>query len=264
MKGVLPTVTRVNLFDSRVILPGIEKTAPRVLETYELEMFTENGGYTCLNGTGYQIKKGDVLVAKPGDVRNSNLHFRCYFVHFTTDDPVFVQLLESLPCYFSSERFGSLEPLFLNVRTAFRSADPFAATASACRLGELLWQLHLSSTPSGQIGSKDPIRVAVRMIQREFRQPLTVEQLAAACNLSVSYFHKLFVQRTGTTPNRYLMLTRLTAAKAMLLSSNQSVAQVAECCGFSSQGYLCDCMKKYTGMSPRQLRRDADYPDGTG
>lgn len=47
----------------------------------------------------------------------------------------------------------------------------------------------------------------------------------------------------------------------MLLSSDQPVAQVAECCGFSSQGYFCDCMKKYTGLSPRQFRRNANYPE---
>lgn len=261
MDCALPTVTRAGHFVSRIMLAGIERTSPRVLETYELEMFTEDGGTTYLNGMECRIKKGCVLVAKPGDVRFSDLHFQCYFIHFTTDDPRIAQLIDSLPGFFQNERFGTYETLFSNVRTAFVSADSFSPIAVSCRLVELLWQLHLNSIPAGQLGSKDPVRIAVRMIHRSFREDISVEQLAARCNLSVSYFHKLFVQATGTTPNRYLMMTRLTAAKAMLLASNQSVAQVAECCGFSSQGYFCDCMKKYTGMSPRQFRRNTNYPE---
>lgn len=261
MKGTLPTVTRAGYFNSRVVLAGMDSTSPRVLETYELEMFTEDGGVTHLNGMECRIKKGCVLLAKPGDVRHSNLHFRCYFIHFTTDDPMVAQLAESIPSFFQTDRYSTYENLFTSIRTAFISADGFAPMAAACRLLELLWQLHLHSVPAGQVGSKDPVRLAVKIIQRDFRSDISVEQLAARCNLSVSYFHKLFVQRTGTTPNRYLMMTRLSAAKAMLLSSEQSVAQIAECCGFSSQGYFCDCMKKYTDMSPRQFRRSANYPE---
>lgn len=261
MKGALPTVTRSGHFVSRHKLEGQNETSPRVLETYELEMFTEDGGTTWLNDVECPIKKGCVLVAKPGDVRHSKLHFRCYFIHFTTDDPEVTQLVASLPAFFHTERYGSCENLFAGIRSAFISADDFAPMAASCRLMELLWQLHLHSLPSGQVGSKDPVRTAVRVIQRDFREDISVEQLAARCNLSVSYFHKLFMKATGTTPNRYLMMTRLSAAKAMLLGSDQSVAQIAECCGFSSQGYFCDCMKKYTGMSPRQFRRSANYPE---
>lgn len=261
MKGALPTVTRAGHFVSRIMLAGVEHTTDRVVETYELEMFTEDGGTTYLNGVECPIKKGCVLVAKPGDVRRSDLHFRCYFIHFTTDDAVTAQLVESLPGFFMSDRYGTYESLFTSVRAAFVSADGFAPMAASCRLLELLWQLHLHSVPASQVGGKDPVRIALRVLQRDYREDISVEQLAARCNLSVSYFHKLFVQATGTTPNRYLMMTRLTAAKAMLLSSNQSVAQIAESCGFSSQGYFCDCMKKYTGMSPRQFRRSANYPE---
>jgi AraC-like DNA-binding protein len=85
--------------------------------------------------------------------------------------------------------------------------------------------------------------------------------MAKLCGLSASHFHKVFVETMGTTPNRYLILTRLSAAKTMLLAGNQSVAHVAERCGFSSQAYFCQCLKKFTGMSPKQLCRLADQLD---
>lgn len=261
MRCTLPTVVRASYFDSRVKIPDLTETKPRVPETYELELFTEDGGIAFLNGTKHPIKKGGVLLAKPGDVRCCQLHIQCKFIYFTTDDPKFIRLAHSLRSVFYPESYERIASLFAAVQEAFVSADEFSALAASSRLAELLWQLHLCGSVDEKTNARDPVTVAIRKIRREFRSDLSVEQLAAECNLSVSYFHKLFVQATGTTPNRYLMMTRLTAAKGMLLSSDQSVAQVAECCGFSSQGYFCDCMKKYLGVSPRQFRRNANYPE---
>lgn len=261
MDRSLPKVTRAGHFDSNIELKGLERTSPRVVKTYELEMFTEDGGIAYLNGAECAIKKGCVLVAKPGDERHSVLHVKCYYIHFTTNDPKIAQLVESLPPIFQTDCYETYEDMFVGARSAFYSADSFAPLAVSCRLVEFLWQMHLHSMPAGVVGSKNPIRNAVRMLQRNFREDISVQQLAAVCNLSVSYFHKLFLQTTGTTPNRFLMMERLTAAKSMLLSSDRPVAQIAESCGFSSQAYFCDCMKKYIGMSPREFRNSANYPE---
>lgn len=261
MKPTLPIVTRAGHFVSEKLIPGATSTAPRVVQTYELEMFTEDSGTAYINGMECPIKKGCIMMAKPGDVRFSKLHVRCYFIHFTTEDLQVIRLVESLPTFFLCDHYDTYEGMFNGVYNAFISADSFAPMAAASRVIEFLWHLHMHSVPSSVVSSRDPVRLAKRMINRDFREDISVEQLAAKCNLSVSYFHKLFVQRTGTTPNRYLMLTRITAAKTMLLTSNQSIAQIAESCGFSSQGYFCDCMKKYTGMSPMQFRRTANYPE---
>lgn len=154
-----------------------------------------------------------------------------------------------------------MKALFISIREAFISAEPLSPAVTRGRLLELLWQLRRHIQPEAEMLKKNPVSKALSVIRRNFREDITVEQLADKCNLSVSYFHKLFVQATGVTPNRYLIMTRLAAAKAMLLSSDQPVAHVAEYCGFSSQGYFCDCMKKYIGMSPRQFRRNANYPE---
>lgn len=261
MKCTLPTVTRVGHFDSREKLPGISQTSPRVVEIYELEMFSSDSGTAYYNGEVRQVQKGDIMVAKPGSTRWSILPVRCFFVHFTTDDPELIRFLEELNGFCRADNYGAIEVLFRSIYSAFTSVDVMAPSLASARVLELLWQLHMHGKPSGRSSGKNPIPKAIRIIQRDFREDISVEQLAEKCNLSVSYFHKLFVQYTGSTPNRYLTNTRLTAAKAMLMTSNQSVAQIAECCGFSSQGYFCDCMKKYTGMSPRQFRNTSNYPE---
>lgn len=260
MNCELPTVIRVGHFDSRRVIVGMTETTPRVPEIYELEMFTEDTGIAYLDGEERNIRKGDVALVKPGSVRWSILPVQCYYVHFTADDANLISVLDSMSGFAHVQHYSAIEALFHNIRGSFIAVDPMAPTVTASRLMELLWQLRQHGETSVEVHKKDPISRAVRIIQRKFRNDITVEMLAEECNLSVSYFHKLFLQTTGVTPNRYLIMTRLTAAKNMLLSSDQPVAQVAEYCGFSSQGYFCDCMKKYTGMSPRQFRRNANYP----
>jgi AraC-like DNA-binding protein len=261
MINALPTVTRVGHFDSRVVLGDLPKSTPRVVETYELELFSADGGTCSINGELQTIRKGDVVLVKPGSVRWSIFPVECYFVHFTVDDPDLVQLLDGMDGFGHTEHYDVMKALFGNIREVFISAEPMSQAVTRARLLELLWQLRRYIQSDGEALKKNPISKALSIIRRNFHSDISVEQLAEKCNLSVSYFHKLFVQTTGITPNRYLIMTRLTAAKAMLLSSDQPVAQVAESCGFSSQGYFCDCMKKYIGMSPRQFRRDANYPE---
>ena len=50
MINALPTVTRVGHFDSRVVLGDLPKSTPRVAETYELELFSADGGTCSING----------------------------------------------------------------------------------------------------------------------------------------------------------------------------------------------------------------------
>ena len=212
MRTILPNVVRASYFDSRMKIPDLTETKPRVPETYELELFTEDGGVAYLNEMKYPIKRGGVLLAKPGEVRHCQLPIQCKFIYFTTDDPKFTRLAHSLRSVFYPDSYERIASLFAAVQEAYVSADEFSSVVAGARLGELLWQLHLCGSVDEKTNERDPVTLAIRKIRSQFRSDLTVEKLAAECNLSVSYFHKLFVQATGTTPNRYLMMTRLTAA----------------------------------------------------
>jgi len=261
MNCALPVVTRAGHFESRLKLPGMTETTPRVLGAYELELFTADSGTAHLGGETRSICKGDVVLAKPGSVRWSILPVQCHFVHFATDDEELIRFLDGMIGFGHTDRYGQVEAMFLGIRETFIMVDALSESVTAARLLELLWQLRRYIQPAAEECKKDPVRKALGIIQADFREEITVEQLAEKCNLSVSYFHKLFVQTTGVTPNRYLIMTRLAAAKTLLLSGDRPISQVAEYCGFSSQGYFCDCMKKYTGMSPSQFRRNANYPE---
>ena len=241
-------------YDSAKVRPGETESLPRVVTFYELGMFLKEGGVAVINGQEYPLKKGCVMLRRPGDVVWFKLHFLSDFVHFTLEEPSMQPLLDALPTCFYPERFEEQRKTLCSVIDTRKSADSLAPIAASGAVMQLLWDLHMDVTEPVVAQPRNPVRKAITMIRKAYDEQLSVEQLAKVCNLSVSHFHKLFVKTTGTTPNRYLMLCRLNAAKTLLQTSSCSVAQIAESCGFASQGYFCDCMKKYTGMSPRQFR----------
>ena len=61
----------------------------------------------------------------------------------------------------------------------------------------------------------------------------------------------------------YLANIRIEAAKDLLLSSDYSMQEVAERCGFADQSYFSNVFKKKTGLSPRKYKQSGGDTTGT-
>ena len=95
-------ISKVGLFDSRVKFPKGLKTAPRPVKRYEIEVYTDDQpGITYLNERAVPLKKGTLIVAKPGMMRHSRLPFKCLSMHVKVTDQGLAALLDQLPdvCY---------------------------------------------------------------------------------------------------------------------------------------------------------------------
>lgn len=91
-------------------------------------------------------------------------------------------------------------------------------------------------------------------IEQHYREKLTLEQLANAEGISITYMSRIFAELFRKTFQEYVSEFRLT--KAMPLLKNPSIYLVDVCmeCGFSDTRYLnAVCQKKY-GCTASQLR----------
>ncbi len=102
---------------------------------------------------------------------------------------------------------------------------------------------------------RKPLIMVANYIKHHLGEKLTLEKLAEIANLSPIYFHRLFCERFGKTPNKYILEHRIAAAKLALLSDNVSISQVASDYGFSTQSYFNNKFKEATGMTPLEYRR---------
>ena len=105
---------------------------------------------------------------------------------------------------------------------------------------------------------REGIRTAVDYIHRNYRENITLADLAAHTYLSVSYISRSFQKYLGMTFTTYINRVRVLQATA-LLGSDKTVTEIAFESGFSSTSAFIDAFKQYHGMTPGQYRRSADF-----
>lgn len=96
---------------------------------------------------------------------------------------------------------------------------------------------------------------AIVKIRNEYGRGLTVDELAAACNMSGPTFHRLFRQTMNKTPLQYLNEYRLRQAERLWLSTDRPLAAIAALCGFYDEFHLSRNFKALYGLSPREYKR---------
>lgn len=109
--------------------------------------------------------------------------------------------------------------------------------------------------------SRRRLRTAIEYIQTHAQEPLTVVDIARACDLSVRGVQETFQRSLGTTPMGYLRDTRLRRTHEELQAAEQHdgvfVAAVAERWGFHHMGRFSAAYAAEFGEYPRQTLRAA-------
>lgn len=85
-------------------------------------------------------------------------------------------------------------------------------------------------------------------------EDLSLASLAGKAGLSRYHLHRVFTAVTGETPKRLTSRLRLSRAAAMLLTSADSVLDVALACGFESHEVFSRAFRRRFGMSPSGYR----------
>lgn len=106
-------------------------------------------------------------------------------------------------------------------------------------------------------GSHPPayVRRALRHVERHFREPLTLPEVAAVAQLSPNWFSEQFRRATGDSFQTYLKQRRLKFARALLESTELGVTEVAQAAGFSDPSYFARAYRSHYGGPPSERGR---------
>lgn len=96
---------------------------------------------------------------------------------------------------------------------------------------------------------------ACKMIESRSEAP-SLQELAAAAELSPGYFHRLFKAITGLTPKAYASAHRFARVREKL-GSAPSITQAIYDAGFGSNGRFYEKSAGILGMTPTQFRNGA-------
>ena len=254
-------ILQYGVFDSRVKFPRIFRTQWRTVESYEIELFTEDQSGVCyIDDMVIPLKKGTIICAKPGQKRSSKLHFRCINMHLQVFDPILANALAQLPITSVLSEFDALAELFQKILGLDLHSFPEQKFLMQSYVNQFVYQIISELRIAGNEGLfTGTHRQAIRQLEQHIREhpddDLSLQALASRANLSPVYFHKLFCSHTGMTPAAYVLGCRIAAAKAMLKTGELSIAEIATQCGFNSQSYFNYKFKQITGETPLQYRK---------
>ncbi|MES2127287.1 MAG: AraC family transcriptional regulator [Pseudomonadota bacterium] len=92
-----------------------------------------------------------------------------------------------------------------------------------------------------------------RTIQQDYAEPLPMAQLAREAGMSVAQVERYFLRIFGITPRQMIIKARLDAA-ARLLAGKDSIASIAQACGYGDHSAFTRQFKATVGMTPAQYR----------
>ncbi len=98
-------------------------------------------------------------------------------------------------------------------------------------------------------------RRAKDMLTADLSGDISLSELASACRLSPSYFSQSFKRSFGCPPHKWLLKQRVERAKHLMLTTEQSLCEIAIDTGFADQSHLTRTFTQQMGTSPGAWRR---------
>lgn len=98
------------------------------------------------------------------------------------------------------------------------------------------------------------IREIYALVDAQYQNKITVNQVASLCNLTKPAFCRYFKKATGSTFINFLNQYRISQAKRLLLSG-KNISETCYACGFESLSYFNRTFKKITEENPSEFKK---------
>jgi len=142
---------------------------------------------------------------------------------------------------------------FNSLVNAMRNITP----SGEYRASTLAYQLLVHLARAKNKTAANPfVAAAVDIIHARWNDSkLGVDQIARELKLHRSSFSRMFHSSMGISPLTYLINLRTQNALNLLSDRRYTVDEVARACGWDTPAYFSRCIRRATGLSPREIRR---------
>ncbi|HWL52568.1 MAG TPA: helix-turn-helix domain-containing protein [Chthoniobacteraceae bacterium] len=159
---------------------------------------------------------------------------------------------------------ASLYALIHAFREEYHSARPGTLVRQKNIAQDLVVELARRLSAPGAAGEASPARYrshaftvndVKEFLVKTLDRRHTLSEIAWRFHLSEEHLARLFKKETGGSVMAFLRAIRVEAAQGYLLSSNETIAILAERLGFSSSNHFCRAFVALTGMRPMEYRK---------
>ena len=162
--------------------------------------------------------------------------------------------------YYSSENMGDDSPREMFIRVAREwtvKRYGYEISLKSHLLDIFLWAVRHDRAEQRYGGLTETARLihhSAEFIKNNYADA-TEETAASEVNMSYSHYSRQFKRVMGISFSDFLMSTRITAAERLLLSTDMSVTEISQACGFATSSHLIDRFKRDKGVTPGRYRQ---------
>ncbi|MBE0497407.1 MAG: helix-turn-helix transcriptional regulator [Campylobacterales bacterium] len=117
---------------------------------------------------------------------------------------------------------------------------------------------HVRMVEVPNLGDKTAIHTAKTYIQDNLSKEISLDDLSTQTHLSKYHFLRVFAKDTGLTPHQYIIMERVSRAKALTLGGH-SLGLASVEAGFSDQSHFIRSFRKMYGYSPKELYNKRNF-----
>ncbi|KIL41645.1 hypothetical protein SD70_05880 [Gordoniibacillus kamchatkensis] len=98
-------------------------------------------------------------------------------------------------------------------------------------------------------------------VREHYAEDITLQSMAQRCNMSESYFSRLFKKQIGTSFVDYLTALRMRRAKELLANPRLKIYEVSLQVGYQDSRYFSQIFRKSAGETPTEFRKRLGIPN---
>lgn len=254
-----PKIVSCGLYDVDIAHKDKKITPKRQVSLYEFEYITGDGGESHIDNKIFPIKKGNIIIGRPGQTRFTIPPFKCLYIHAIIDDEVIgrgLSYISSVITPGDSEKYKMMFEDFIKNYTSPLFESQINMQISILNIISSVIAENTQIVSYSKNNNNDIISTALEYVESNYCNNITLNDVAESVHLSRIYFHNMFIKATGETLHQYILKKRLIKAKQLIITSEKNYAEIAHECGFSSQSYMNHIFKRELGKTPGKYKKE--------
>ena len=233
---------------------------PNIYKCYYIECCTGGFFHLEINGKEFYVKEGDCYVLLPGDrithktnsksarseltcsVRGLELKKVMQEAGITSDSPF--------------AKPSAYKEICASIKRIIEFDNDQSLKADYLRTAELYKIMSALIDDKTKLEITSIIKKATDIIDNDYMNDLSVENIASRVGLERCYFSVLFKKYIGQTPHAYLNSVRVKKACKLISSTDLSIAEIAIQVGLEPAGFA-RMFKREMGITPGKFKKQS-------
>ena len=216
---------------------------------YELIYKLSGEVITHFNKKAFHIKPGAVYIIPKCE--NADYYIErtipgdCIDIFFDTDIPSERNLL-----LLNFDENNRIQNLFHKIYKLWMTKPNGYYFLCMSAVYEILYEMLLRSEQYSPQSNYKKIEPGIEYIHNNLYDDIDYKLPSKICGISYTYFKKLFIEKFGVPPVRYVNNMRLERSRELLLTNKYSIGEIAKMCGFENTFYFSKKFKERYQASP--------------